>query len=83
MVDGKQAVVKAKEYLQAVYEPAQVGDLRLEEMERSEDDKQWSVTLSFIPHSPQSPGVTVERVFKTVKIVAETGEILAMKIRKP
>jgi len=82
MVDGKQAVVKAMEYIKAVYESAQVGDLLLEEMERSEDGNQWSVTLSFTPRGPQSTGVTSERIFKTVKIVAETGEILSMKIRK-
>ena len=82
MVDGKQVVAKAMEYLKAVYEPTQVVDLMLEEVERSEDGKHWYVTLGFIPNDPGSGGTSQERTFKVVKVVAETGEILSMKIRK-
>jgi hypothetical protein len=82
MVDGKQVVVKAMEYLKAVYEPTQVIDLMLEEVERSEDGKHWYVTLGFMPSEPGSSASTQERTFKVVKVVVETGEILSMKIRK-
>jgi hypothetical protein len=79
MVDGKQVVAKAMEYVKAVYESAQVVDLMLEEVERSEDGKHWYVTLGF---TPKDADATAERTFKVLKIVAETGEVLSMKIRK-
>ena len=79
MVDGKQAVVKAMEYVKAVYDTSQVGDLMLEEVERSEDGKHWYVTLGFSPGQGGSAG---ERSYKVVKIVVETGDVLSMKIRK-
>ncbi len=82
MVDGKQAVVKAMEYVKAVYEPSQVVDLMLEEVERSEDGKHWFITLGFTPRDAASPGVTFERTYKVVKIVVDSGEVLSMKIRK-
>ena len=82
MVDGKQAVGKAMEYVKAVYDLSQVTDLMLEEVERSEDGKHWYVTLGFTPHEPASGETTFERTYKVVKIVVETGEVLSMKIRK-
>jgi hypothetical protein len=82
MVDGKQAVGKAMEYVRAVYDASQVTDLMLEEVERSEDGKHWHVTLGFTPQGPASGGATFERTTKVVKIVVETGEVLSMKIRK-
>ena len=78
MIDAKQVVAKAMEYIRAVYDPAQVVDLVLEEVERSEDGKHWLVTLGFTPGS----GAGEEQTHKVMKIVAETGEILSMKIRK-
>ena len=79
MVDGKQVVAKAMEYVKAVYDSSQVVDLMLDEVERSEDGKHWFVTLGF---TPREAGGTHERTFKVLKIVAETGEVLSMKIRK-
>jgi hypothetical protein len=80
MVDGKQAVVKAMEYVRGVYDVSQVGDLMLEEVERSEDGKHWYVTLGFSPSATAS--ASAERSYKVVKIVVETGEVMSMKIRK-
>lgn len=82
MVDGKQAVGKAMEYVKTVYDSSQLADLMLEEVERSEDGKHWYVTLGFTPQGPASGGTTFERTYKVVKIVVDTGEILSMKIRK-
>jgi hypothetical protein len=82
MVDGKQVVAKAMEYVKAVYESSQVADLMLEEVERSEDGKHWLVTLGFTPHESGAVGSAFERTFKVLKIVAETGEVLSMKTRK-
>lgn len=82
MVDAKQVVAKAMEYVKAVYDASQVADLMLEEMERSEDGKHWLVTLGFTPRESGAAGLALERTFKVLKIVAETGEVLSMKIRK-
>ena len=82
MVDAKQVVAKAMEYVKGVYDPSQVADLMLEEMERSEDGKHWFVTLGFTPRGSGAAGTVFERTTKVVKIVAETGEVMSMKIRK-
>ena len=82
MVDAKQVVAKAMEYVKAVYDPSQVVDLMLEEMERSEDGKHWFVTLGFTPREAGTAGPASGRTFKVLRIVAETGEVLSMKIRK-
>ena len=82
MVDGKQAVGKAIDYVKSVYDASQLADLMLEEVERSEDGKHWYVTLSLMPKGPASGGTSSERAYKVVKVVVETGEVLSMKIRK-
>jgi hypothetical protein len=50
-------------------------DISLEEIELSEDKSCWLVTLGYPPS-----GLETEREYKIVKVDAQTGEVLAIKI---
>jgi hypothetical protein len=89
MVDVKQAVAKANEFIGILY-PESLPDLMLEEVRHSEDDKYWLITLGFTrslpaPHSPLLGGLvskSVRRDYKVIKVDAESGEPLEMLVRE-
>lgn len=74
MLDVKQAVEKASDYLVNAYWKETIVNAQLEEVELSEDQRYWLITLSF----SLMPG---KRQYKIFKIDVETGEVLSMKIR--
>lgn len=91
MVGIKEAVSAANQFVNEVYSNT-FPDLMLEEITRSDDDKYWLITLGFTRESTyRTPlhaamGTALkerERVYKTVKVDAETGQPIAMQIRKP
>jgi len=47
MIDAKQAVKIATEYLRDMYEADGFTDMMLEEVELSDEDKYWHVTICF------------------------------------
>ena len=47
MVDAKQAVKMAMEYLNEMYDTKEFKDVMLEEVELSEDNRYWNVTIGF------------------------------------
>jgi hypothetical protein len=51
-------------------------DISLEEIEVTDDKSCWLVTLGY----PRSGGLDTEREFKIVKVDAQTGEVLSIKI---
>src|SRR5438046_232824 len=65
------------------------GDVLLEEVEISDDDRYWLVTLSHaqsLPNDPK-PGALLSalpkpRFYKVFRIDRSTGEVRAMKIRE-
>ncbi|MBP0019555.1 MAG: hypothetical protein J7647_18635 [Cyanobacteria bacterium SBLK] len=67
-----------------------IQDIRLEEVEISDDDKSWFITLGYddpkqIPYNPILPDANYrqyERTYKIFEIAAETGKVKSMKIRK-
>lgn len=86
MLDVKQAVKVATEYIQSLFSPDQIPELRLEEVELSEDGKFWLVTLSFAPKQ-NSPYLSLgeaakTREYKIFQVSAESGQVQSMKIRK-
>lgn len=84
MVSVKQAVEKAAGFLNEMYEGQVLDDLRLEEVERSDDNKLWFITLSFLkPPLPFQSALSLprSREYKVVTVSAETGEVRSMKIR--
>ncbi len=45
------------------------------------DKSYWLITLSFLPSAP-NPIIQQQRLYKVFKIEAETGDFVAMKMRK-
>ncbi len=88
MVDVKQAVSKAIESAQNLYEGSAIRDLLLEEVELSEDGKHWLVTIAFSRQdtakstTSASSSANYERAYKMIKLRADTGDVVSMKIRK-
>jgi len=89
MIDIKKAVNSSRKYLKELYRDDELKDIALEEVEKSEDEKYWFVTLGFTQNlsEPLNPmeamtGPKSTRVFKVFKIDAANGEVLSMKIRK-
>ncbi len=96
-IDVRRAVELAREYLVDVIVqdvlPPITGAIRLEEVELSEDDKYWLITLSYpdsiIQESDRDPAAETIRVltgrenrlYKVVKLRADTGEMVSIKIR--
>lgn len=97
-INVKEAVRIAVEYVRELYAPEQLDDLRLEEVELSDDGKHWFITLGFAApelkrqqRQPEPPGgsvlsllrpQTLEREYKVVKINARSGDVQSMKIRQ-
>lgn len=93
-IDVRDAVVAAQKSLQSMADlmGGHVLDLRLEEVELSEDKSLWVITLSFIiPISKESisnlgifaagESLKPERQYKRFEIDSETGQMKSMKIR--
>jgi len=85
------AVIAAQNFFKSLENRmgGQVQDLRLEEVELSDDKKYWSITLGFSRATDSTnnplgiPGIIRQsREYKTFKIDSETGEVQSMKIRE-
>lgn len=79
VADVKEAVKIAGDYIAQLF--PSVPNLTLEEVELSDDERHWFVTFGF--GLPGFPGALGGREYKTVKIEAQTGKPVAVKIRKP
>jgi hypothetical protein len=92
MVDVKEAVGKAMEYLKDMYQIDQFKDVLLEEVDLSEDNKFWNVTIGFTrPQESTSGGpmatligqsAEFKREFKVFQIDAESAALRSMRSRK-
>lgn len=83
------AVRTAASHLQELYPHAQ--DILLEEVELSDDDRYWSVTLSFTEElsGAARPGKVMahmggrhSKYYKIIKIDRATGKVRSVKIRE-
>ena len=92
--DVRAAVRSATDYIQSFKEfLGNLENLRLEEVELSEDRKYWLITLGFDvinnsesdenPLFPIVEGAQPERQYKLIKIDTMSGQAQSMKIRKP
>ncbi|MDX1522153.1 MAG: hypothetical protein R3264_11035 [Anaerolineae bacterium] len=97
MIDVKEAVKVAFKEIGNLYTTDELTDLTLEEVELSEDEQYWLITLgftqtlslpieaqrqtSFFDANPLVQEISTMRVYKTLKIDANTGEFQSMKIR--
>jgi len=88
-IDVREAVKAAAEYFSKLYSDKQYSDLLLEEVELSEDEKHWLITLSYAYDVATAPialstllSTGKPRKYKLFKIDAATGNVEAMKIRR-
>ncbi len=83
MVDVKEAVKQALEYFTGLYQGS-YSNLALEEVELSDDEDYWLITLGFTPPTTglgALAGANIRREYKIFRIKSETGKVLSMKIR--
>lgn len=89
-IDVKAAVTAANSYLQDMKDLMKVPleTLRLEEVELSDDQHEWLITLGFDIPSRTSSFVDLigrnsvyQREYKLFRVDSETGEVKSMKIR--
>ncbi|SFH41605.1 hypothetical protein SAMN05660649_05126 [Desulfotomaculum arcticum] len=88
MISVKEAVVKAFEFFKEIYSTAETSlvDLKLEEVELTEDEQYWYVTIGFSEKSMMEGFLPVsanKRYYKIIKLDSITGRVLSMKIRNP
>jgi hypothetical protein len=85
MIDVKTAVQQAMVYAKDMFTPAVPGlsvpslslpGLLLEEVELSDDEKFWLVTLGW-----DADRLGTSRIYKIFKVRAEDGEVVSVKIR--
>ncbi|MFH1264552.1 MAG: hypothetical protein ABIK89_02410 [Planctomycetota bacterium] len=87
MVEVKQAVTNALVFLEDMYQGEQIDEVRLEEVELSEDGDLWHVTLSFLRGRGQSGlakaigSESRSREYKELTVMSRTGDVRSMKIR--
>ena len=85
MIDVKQAVKVAGEFVDNLLPNEKLIDARLEEVELSGDEQLWYVTLSFLREplkvSEALVGVPPTREYKVLTVESNTGNVLSMKIR--
>ena len=92
MVDVKQAVAKAMDYLRDMYQIDKFKDVLLEEVDLSEDNKFWNVTIGFTRGQETTSGGPMavligqssefKREYKVFQIDAKTGDLRSMRSRK-
>jgi len=85
MIEVKNAVKMAFEAFNELYESKRFEDILLEEVELSDDNASWLVTIGFYRRTPsiniiESIGSKKYiRMYKTIRINAETGKLISMK----
>ena len=84
MIEIKDAVKKAKDFIVELYgEPEKI---QIEAFNRSDDKKSWNVTYSFwrkaepINQLQRALGITGSKVYKTIEIDAEKGDVIGMRV---
>jgi hypothetical protein len=87
MIDVKQAVQAASDFIKQLYGANQLKQLTLEEVELTDDDRFWLVTLGFSRPELVSPleafaTAKQRREYKILKIHADSGKVQSMKIRE-
>jgi hypothetical protein len=95
MIDVKQAVQAARNYLFELYEDEDIKDVLLEEVELSDDEDTWKITLGFWAPKIAPPrvdsklaqqmaaimGAQYDRKYKMFTVDASTGAVKSMKDR--
>jgi len=90
MIDVKDSIKKAKNFIIDMYSDEKISQLMLEEVDISDDKKFWLITLGFNIKKPIinlmdtiSGNQEKIRVYKIIKIDSLSGDVISMKIRNP
>ncbi len=88
MIDVKEAIVKALDFMKSVYSDSILNGLLLEETELSEDSKKWYITFSYLLEKDPDDffdalngGKRFVRTYKIITIDSDSGTVYSMKIR--
>lgn len=79
MIGVKEAVRLALDYMKE-FSQQELDQLRLEEVEISEDEKSWLVTVSYLDDQAMNP-FQKPRAYKLITIDSATGAFKSLKIR--
>ncbi len=84
MVTIKEAIRNSVHFLNEIDESLLNGDFLVEEVEKTEDNVYWLITLSFLSEKRTGKkfSMLAERKFKIFKVTASTGDVVSMKIRE-
>ena len=92
MIDAKQAVKKAVTYLNEMFDATEFRDVFPEEVELTNDDRFWDVTIGFLRRQVSTsegpmaslvgPTEGFKREVRVFRIDAETGTVRSMKSKK-
>jgi hypothetical protein len=93
MLGVREAVECAKNYLHALYDPEELQGLRVEEIKPAESGNRLHITLGWIEPDVRSISVPAiyprtellvpePRVYKVLDVDRETGQVLAMLMRR-
>lgn len=77
MLEAKEAAQTAMKYFVDLIGPGPA-DISLEELEWSEENRQWVITLGYNEASGLGLG---QRKYKVLRVEAETGRVVSMKAR--
>ncbi|HEX8390977.1 MAG TPA: hypothetical protein VF665_01365 [Longimicrobium sp.] len=90
MLTVKEAVHHAHQWVSELYPQGELRHLRLEEVQLSSDERYWEITLGWLEPairentfaaSLSSDVRVLPRVYKTLDVDVETGEVKSMRIR--
>ena len=91
MIDVKQAIRAAAAFVAEIFSDEKLLDVRFEEVELTEDEKTWLITLSLLRKQKATTGLAdawsdaggrMEREYKILAVESETGRVRSMKIRQ-
>ena len=84
MIELKETVEKAKDFIADFFDKPE--KIQVEAFSLSEDKKSWNVTYSFWRKAESSNqlqtilGITGSKIYKTIQIDTEKGEVIGMKV---
>jgi hypothetical protein len=89
MIDVKEAVRIAIQYVSDLFEPEKISNLGLEEVVFDESTKAWDVTVGFSRPWNYFSGLAgafqptdARRQYKVVRVNADSGNVISVKIRE-
>jgi hypothetical protein len=90
IVDVKQAIATARDYLRAIFSDEPISDLRLEEVEFDKPDDAWLITFGLLRPSDEKAAQwgaftgasQLKRTYKVVRIPNDETELPSVKIRE-